>query len=676
MSLLYGGAADMMLGRGRGSYANPHSTIAARDIPTNIKQVMRLCRYYYHTDSLLRALVDKMSEYPITDLLLDDIEGEPEVDERTYDKWDRLLNIHLNVPSVLKGINVDTMVYGTSIHYLNYPFVRYAQAQSQSIPAVPLRAVKNVKIIPKMENGKFTFYVEGTVAIDGFRHKHTFRIYDRKSEAGQGLRLARLNPIRVKLDYNVISGERQWSWTPPAQFREGLITANPVIYLSTEMKILEAAYNQQDIILNQDRLWIAQADTMPGIWEGWGVPPLFPVLEDVYYYRILRRANEALAQEHVTPFRIMSPSGTGDVSPQRSLNMTDWQNRVRTEMARFRRDPNHVMISPIPINIEQMGGQARVMMVAAEMEAAARIIAAGVGCPLELIWGGLNWSGASVSLRVLENHFLNVRKGNERLVNFLVPKLAQHYRMPRISVKMAEFKMADDVQQQGNAINLMLQGFLSRRSVINKIGYQSDQEFDQLEQEHGRLNSITMKDNIAAAHMNTVVQALQAQAQVLLQYEMSIMQKSIEAKIQRQRLSDLAAFAADLHRQGLASPIELEQSSMMLGRMDPSVRDFILREWTTSMPLVTRMLMAKIQAGSSPVDDMGGPGMGGMAGAGPAIGAAPQPLSPGAAGGAGLAPGAVGPYAQAGLNEAPPMDGGQDQALPDQRPPRRASSSV
>jgi hypothetical protein len=218
----------------------------------------------------------------------------------------------------------------------------------------------------------------------------------------------------------------------------------------------------------------------------------------------------------------------------------------------------------------------------------------------------------------------------------------------------------------------MLQGFLSRRSVINKIGYKSDQEFDELEKEHDRLNNITMKDNIAAAHMNTVVQTLQAQSQVLLQYEMSIMQKAIEAKIQRQRLSDLAAFAADLHQQGLASPIELEQSSMLLGRMDPSTRDFVLREWTTSMPLVTRMLMAKIQAGSSPIDDMGGSA--GIAGTGPAIGAAPQPMAPGAAGGAGLAPGAVGPYAQAGLNEPPPAGGSQ--SLPEQRPPRRASSPV
>lgn len=264
MSLLYGGAADLMLGRGRGSYANPHSTIAARDIPTNIKQVMRLCRFYYHTDSLLRAIVDKMSEYPITQLLLDDPDGEC-VDEVSYDKWERLLNIHLNLPSVMKMINVDKYVYGTSIHYIYYPFVRYAQSQSQNLDPLPLRAVKNCRVFPKSEGGKFTLYAEGTVAKDGYSRKHTFRIFDRKSEAGTGLRLARLNPIRVRLNYNVISGAKRWTWTPPPQLREGLITSDPITYLSTEMKMLEAAYNQQDIELNQDRLWIAQADTMPGI---------------------------------------------------------------------------------------------------------------------------------------------------------------------------------------------------------------------------------------------------------------------------------------------------------------------------------------------------------------------------------------------------------------------------
>ena len=50
------------------------------------------------------------------------------------------------------------------------------------------------------------------------------------------------------------------------------------------------------------------------------------------------------------------------------------------------------------LNVEQIGGQARVMMVATEIEAAARVMAIGVGCPIELVWGGLNYTGASVAL--------------------------------------------------------------------------------------------------------------------------------------------------------------------------------------------------------------------------------------------------------------------------------------
>ena len=59
-----------MSSRGRGSYANPHSTIAQRDIPTSLRQVLRLCRWYYQTDSILGAIIEKMSEYPITPLVI------------------------------------------------------------------------------------------------------------------------------------------------------------------------------------------------------------------------------------------------------------------------------------------------------------------------------------------------------------------------------------------------------------------------------------------------------------------------------------------------------------------------------------------------------------------------------------------------------------------------------
>lgn len=653
-----GGSFPSVTGyRGFGSYANPHHTIALRDVPTNLKQVMRLTRFYYNSDSLLGAIVDKMAEYPITQLLTSERQGY-RLTSVMRDRWDYLLNVVMNLRQTMIDINVDKMVYGNSFHYMYYPFVRYCTCKSCGYRA-PIGSFEDIRTKITDRNGAFAFDVISACprCSSGGRSIREFVVEDRKSEARSNMRFVRMSPTRMQLAYNPSSSMRQWYWIPPGRMRDGLINADRTITDSTEMTVLEAVYKDRRIKMNANRLWVAQAAQQPDLWEGWGIPPLFRVLEDVYYYKILRRANEALAQEHITPARFISPGSTSDISPQRTLNMSDWQARIRGELYRLKQDPNHIIVTPIPITIEQMGGQARVMMVAPEIEAAARVIAAGVGCPIELIWGGLNWSGASVSLRVLENHFINMREDCERLLGFLVPKMANYFRMTPVDVKLAEFKMADDVQQQANAINLMLQGYLDRKNVVGEMGYDPDEVFDNLEDEHKRLNTITMKDNVAASHMNTVIAALEAKAQVLLQYELGHLQTQLQIQEERERLQALNAHVRGLHEKGYTTPLEFDQSAQLLQGMDPNLSQMILQQWSQTMPNVTMLLMQRMgaQQQQAAISQQAMQGADGAQSAGAADG------SLGAA---------QGPYTDGGQPEAPQPVGAGANSLPTFKPPQ------
>lgn len=646
-----------MVLRQQGSYANPHSTIALQDIPIQLKQLFRLTRYYYCTDSLLRAILQKMAEYPITEVIVEDPKNTNS--EATKEKWGRLLNTSLNIRMVMKAIKIDKFVFGNSFHYLYLPFVRYARCTSCE-SETPLRALKKIAVANRRDKGRFTFNVTSICPkCSKNNQQRTFTIEDRRSEASGDLKFIRLNPLRMKLEYNPSSGAKQWYWTPPAELRTQFMDNVRVITDTTEMAILEAVMDGKDMRMNPDKLWVAQSESVPGIWEGWGFPPIFPALEDIYYYKILRRANEALAQEHVTPMRFLTPAATGDISPQRAMNLSDWQVQLRKELQKFKRDPNHIALSPVPVNVEQMGGNARVMMVAAEMEAAARVIAAAVGCPIEMIWGGLNYSGGSVSLRVLENHFINEREDDQRLLDFLMPRLGRHYKLPSATARLSDFKMADDAQQTANKVNLLLQGFLSRKSVLPEMGHDPDTEFDHLMDEHKKLNAITMQDNLASAHMQTIIQALEAKANIMLQFELQLQQEMMQASAERKRLSDLNAHVQSLHAKGYTSPIELDQSAQILAGMQPQMQQAVLSTWSQSMPLVTQMLMQRAQQAQA-----------GMAAVQTAMSAPQGAQSPGAAAGAGMDPGAQGPYSDG------EGAGGQDLAPdvappPDVLPPRR-----
>ena len=658
--------------RTRGSYANPHATIAMRDIPTNIKQVMRLTRFYYALDPLLGAIVDKMSEYPITDII---VQGMNDADEdngglgtKDRQRWRELIDVALDLRNVVKQNNVDKYVYGISIRYLYLPFIRYCKCRSCKKDA-PMAALLDLTVKP--HDVKKTFSLIANGVCPHCKKKSTFDVEDRRARSKSGLKLIRMNPLRMETEYAPLSDRNDWYYAPAPSLRDGLLNSVRSVVETTEMKFLEAAYKGMRVKLNPDRLWVTKAEAIPGLWDGWGFPPLFRVLESTYFMKVLYRANEALAQEHVTPMRILTPAVAGDVSPQRSVNLNDLQNKLRNELLKWKQDPNHVVISPMPIDVTQMGGNARVMMVASEIEGAARIIACGMGCPIEMMWGGLNWSGASVSLRVLENHFINDRENSARMLSFLAPKLASYFRLPPVKLKFSDFKMADDVQRQASDTNLMLQGFLSRESVLGDLGYDPEEELTRLSKEHDAMNAITMKDNLAAAHMNMVIQSLTAKANVLLQFEIEAAQKTMQAQADRIRVGNLASYVSKLHAAGYTAPAEFDQTSAILQRMDPAAQSQILGSWAQSMPFVVSLLAQKL--------NMDGQA---LLGAQQAMQGAQGAQNPGPAGQSNMAVGAAGPFAGA-LPGGPSISGqgsaGQDssaQPLPEQRPPQRDQSPV
>src|SRR5271166_3899314 len=53
------------------NYPSPFFDIAHTYLPVTVKQLFKWCRYYFLTQSLINAVVFKLAEYPVTDLIID-----------------------------------------------------------------------------------------------------------------------------------------------------------------------------------------------------------------------------------------------------------------------------------------------------------------------------------------------------------------------------------------------------------------------------------------------------------------------------------------------------------------------------------------------------------------------------------------------------------------------------
>lgn len=89
-------------GQGAGiNYPSPFFDIAHTYLPTTVKQMFRWCRYYFFVHPLINAVVFKMSQYPITDLVYFN------KDPQLKTMWKDFLEKHLMYRSFQEEVGLD-----------------------------------------------------------------------------------------------------------------------------------------------------------------------------------------------------------------------------------------------------------------------------------------------------------------------------------------------------------------------------------------------------------------------------------------------------------------------------------------------------------------------------------------------------------------------------------------
>ena len=120
-----GGGPGLSTGRIQGSpaaglsYPNPFFDIAHTYLPTSVRGLFRWCRYYFLTNPLINAAIFKMSEYPITDYVM---EGGAQ-DSR--ERWSKYLEGTLKLRSFQIELGLNYHTYGNAFVSISYPFIKH-----------------------------------------------------------------------------------------------------------------------------------------------------------------------------------------------------------------------------------------------------------------------------------------------------------------------------------------------------------------------------------------------------------------------------------------------------------------------------------------------------------------------------------------------------------------------
>lgn len=488
-------------------YPSPFFDIGHTYLPPSMKALMRWCRYYYLVNPLINAVVHKMSEYPVTELVID------EKNQDVKEKWEKLLGETLRYRAFQIEVGLDYYTYGMCVVTIHFPFTKYLICQNSSCK-------HKEKASRTSYSWKNFDYI---ITCDKCGYYGPAKVQDWFERDVRRIRLMRWNPEYVNVDPAFAGAEPVYTFDVPLQLRNDVILGKKNVLDTIPDTFIEAMRRSKFIRFSDDNVFVFKRPIISQKDMGWGMPLIMPVLKDVFYLQILRKAQEAIAHEHIVPLRVLFPqAGSNTSDPYTTINLDNWRSRMEAEISKWKYDNNYIPIMPLPIGNQTIGGDGKALGLYQEMDVWSRQIVAGMGVPEEFVFGGMQYSGSNVSMRMLENTFLGYRTDHHLMLNqFVIKRIADFMGWPAVSAHMRRFKMADDLQRTAFFFQLNQAMKVSDQTLLQEADFDPDVERERRKSELDEQLAYQRKMQLAQAGIQGEVQVVTARYQSQAQQVMA-----------------------------------------------------------------------------------------------------------------------------------------------------------
>ena len=582
-------------------YPNPFFDLSSSYVPGNIKSLFKYCRGFYYTNGFIRNIITKLTEYPITDILFD-----TDLDQNTKLKYSDALKHYVKIKQLLIEIGLDYYTFGNAFVSANLRFKRYLTCEACGETFLADQKKDHWKFKDFSFHGKCP-----TCSADNA----PFKMDDKYIQTIESLKFIRWAPEQIDIDYDELTGETRYYYRMSNAKKKKILSGNKDVVVRTPKIFLQALKEKKLIQLDSANLYHFKRPTLAEEDMGWGKPAILPAMKDLYYMQTLRRGNEAVANEHIVPKKAIFPAANGPIDPFQSLNLGKWRGQIEEQIAKWKRDPNHIGIFPIPIGYQQLGGDAKMLLLAPELKFLEENIITNMGLPIDFIKGGASWTGSSISLRIVENHFLPYR---EMLVDFLnyfvVARLHSLLGYPKVQLRLKDLKMTDDSESKQVLLNMRETQQVSHRTLLDKFGLDYVKETENLQKEAKDRIEMAKTENVAMALAQGIAQETLARHEARAQFAM---QDEAHRMREEPFEADILAENANVY---VDSSKLIEMLSIQLSMTPPEQQEAVYADLAKRAPVTAALVLERFLADQAP--------MGPEEGAAPVEAAGPGPGRP------------------------------------------------
>lgn len=554
------------------NYPNPYFDLSRNYHPSSAKELYHWCTYYYYSNPLVSSALNKISRYPITNPIIE------EISENSRAVWEKFFE-SFELKSKLMDSNLDLNCYGNAYCSLKFPFTRYLKCSScKNRSNINLLRSKK-KVYSLKFAGNYFHYTCPLCKNSSRTPINLENIIDVPYKNPDEIKLIRWNPENILVKYVEATASSFYAYRPPSETKKQVLDGDLDVLSELPVLFINAAVENKIIRLDPKYLFHLKRPTLAEKDMGQGKPLIMSSLKDLFYQTTMRRAQEAIAKEHILPFDYIYPVESGSFNPYTHANISEWISSVRQEILRHRRDPNYKAVVPVPIGHSRLGGDGRALLLGPEMQQLKQDIVGGFGIPVEFLFGGLSWTGSSITLRSLSNDFEHNQSQLLKLAHWIKNRVQIFMGWPALkSLRFSEFRMADDMQRLQNLINLHLNGKISHQTIMNELSLNSDKEIELLTKETEKFNKIKNILIIAEAKAN-------AESQLLVKRYEKKMQLEEQPGVWSDDAAQISTDASGDYINALANKMvslpdnEAQELWNTLQQQEPNIADMVIEKY-------------------------------------------------------------------------------------------------
>ena len=454
---------------------SPFVDLAGSRAPSNLKRLFPLLEWYAKMDDTVSPVLHKAAEYPIMPL---DYSGIEEDKIRKYNK--EIFEDCLDTRNHMIEQNVDYFAYGNAFTSIAFPFKRWFRCRK-------CRHKVYADNVSSYQFKQYQFYFKCPSCGDKNRPKD---FGDQYIKDKKRIRYLKWRPHDMDLIRHPYSGSFQYLYTPDTQTKKQINTGSKFILDETPKIILEALRERKQVVFKEGDLFHMRRPSISSREEtyGWGVPLLMPCILPGYLKKVFHKASEVSGVLRSSPLHILYPetnAAGGEMgNVLMSGSVSDFQNHMKKELVKHRRDPGYIMTTPHPIGQQTIFGDAKNLHYFQEMKYQDEQLLNALGFPREFLTGGLQFSASSISLRILEVQLMKVHFYNNAFIRWAHGKIGNVFAVGDVHPEMQAFKMADDLQMLQLQLAESDKGNLSKSRVLEAaFGIEWSDEQKRIEKE-------------------------------------------------------------------------------------------------------------------------------------------------------------------------------------------------